>query len=49
MRPGRWESRARRDGHWQQLDKHVSVATDMHATTDELLEVVLFMQSVKGT
>jgi hypothetical protein len=35
MRPGRWESRTRRDSHWQQLDKHMSAATDMYATTDK--------------
>jgi hypothetical protein len=30
----------------QQQRKHMSVATDMHATTEELLEMVFYMWSV---
>jgi hypothetical protein len=30
----------------QRLDKHVSEATDTHATTEELLEVVFSVRSV---
>jgi hypothetical protein len=30
----------------QWLDKHVSAATDMHATIEELLETMFSMQSI---